>query len=132
MDSRYLIGITEIDSQHEEIETIFIALQEAIDDQKCRQDIPGILADLYDKLKFHFSYEESVMQISSYPETQEHKRAHLAILKSFESYEELNLSGSNVEYQGKPPTQLFYEQILAHDSRFARFIAGHKDRLGIH
>ena len=92
MDPKYSLGITELDSQHEEIEAMFVALQEAIEDKARRQNLPDLLGSLCEKLKFHFYAEESIMQVFAYPEFQEHRRSHLAILRSIEGCKVNDLS----------------------------------------
>lgn len=131
MDSEYILGISELDSQHEEIERAFLALRRALETDDRQVEIPTILRDLGEKLTRHFAFEESVMQLLSYPEAFEHTRAHRQILKSLAAYQEMVLSGQSLEKAGHPALQLFYDQILSHDRRFSRFMGGHKDRLGL-
>ena len=128
MDSKYFLGISEMDSQHEEIETIFIALQEAIDD---KERWHNLLDNLCEKLRFHFYAEESIMKIFVYPECQEHRKSHLDILKSVESYRNRDLTEADIAMLRDHPLQLFLEQILSQDLRFAAFIKRNKERLGI-
>ena len=128
MDSKYNLGIAELDSQHEDIEALFIALQEAIEDKE-RWHI--LLDSLCEKLKFHFYAEESIMKIFAYPESQEHRTSHLEILKSIESHKDNKLSKANIKKLRDQPMQLFLEQILSQDLRFAAFIKRNKERLGI-
>ncbi len=61
MDSKYLIGIPEIDAQHKEISELVIALQEVIADGHRRQLIHPTLKRLHHLLVTHFDYEESFM-----------------------------------------------------------------------
>ena len=131
MDSRYLIGISELDSQHEEIETAFAEYQKALDNKPCPQDMQAIVATLSEKLRFHFHAEESIMRIFAYPETEEHRRRHLEILKSVERLGEDELAHPDAQSQGDRTMQLFLEQILSQDLRFAAFLQRSKDRLGI-
>lgn len=128
MDSKYILGISELDSQHAEIETLFIALQEAIAD---KDRWHNLLESLCEKLRFHFHAEESIMQIFAYPESQEHRKSHLEILKSVESHKDNRLSKADIRKLRDQPMQLFFEQILAQDMRFAAFINRNKERLGI-
>ncbi len=131
MDSKYALGISELDAQHEEIEADFIAFSAALTDQNRWSDLPGMLDSLYEKLKFHFHAEESIMQIFAYPEALEHKKSHLEILKSVEVHKNSQLSDTEIKRLRDQPLQLFMEQILSQDMRFAAFIKRSKDRLGI-
>lgn len=131
MESKYILGIAELDAQHEEIEAIFTAFQGAIESEDRGHDVPDILKSLHEKVKFHFQFEESVMQIFSYPEAEEHKKSHQEIMRAVEVYNTLDWSSTNITELDLAPMELFYEQILSKDLRFARHIASHKDRLGI-
>ena len=128
MDSRYELGIAELDSQHTEIETLFIALQESIED---RDRWHVLLESVCEKLRFHFYAEESIMQVFAYPETQEHKRKHLEVLKSVESYKDRRLTKADIQKLKDQPMQLFFDQILSQDMRFAAFIKRNKERMGV-
>jgi hemerythrin-like metal-binding protein len=131
VDSKYLLGIEELDAQHEGIETLFNALQEAIEDKAQWPRLPELFASLCEKLKFHFYAEESIMQIFSYPESQDHKRSHNEILKSLESFNGGNLNKAEIKKLKEQPMQLFLEQILTQDMRFAAFIQRNRSRLGL-
>lgn len=64
MDSKYMLGIDELDSQHEAIEKLCLALEEASDSEAHWCDL---LEQLYEKLRFHFYAEESIMQVFFLP-----------------------------------------------------------------
>ncbi len=128
MDSKYILGIAELDSQHEGIESICIALQEAVEDKDLWRDL---LEKLSERLRFHFYAEESIMKIFAYPESQEHKKSHLEIVELIESYKNMSLTDADIRKLRDQPMQVFSEQILAQDMRFASFIRRNKERLGI-
>lgn len=123
-----MLGISELDSQHEEIETVFIALQAAIDD---KDRWHTLLENLCEKLRFHFYAEESIMRVFAYPEYQEHRKSHLEILKTVEGYRNRDLTDADIATLRDHPLQLFLEQILTQDLRFAAFINRNRERLGI-
>ncbi|MEI7429125.1 MAG: hemerythrin family protein [Betaproteobacteria bacterium] len=131
MDQKFILGIVELDSQHEEIEKILMALQDAIDNKDRWHVLHFILENLYEKLVFHFSFEEAVMQIFSYPEAEEHSRAHRAALASVENYKKRSVTSTDMDSLGTPPVQLIYDQIITHDLKFATYIKGLMERLGI-
>lgn len=79
-----------------------------------------MLESLYEKLKFHFHAEESIMQIFAYPEALEHKKSHLEILRSVEGHKNSQLSDTEIKRLRDQPLQLFMEQILSQDMRFLR------------
>jgi len=128
VDQKYALGIAELDSQHTEIETLFIALQAALDDKKTWHTL---LDSLCEKLRFHFYAEESIMRIFAYPEAQEHKNSHLKILESLESQKDNRLTKADIQKLKDQPMQLFFDQILSQDMRFAAFITRNKERMGV-
>lgn len=48
MDSKYALGISELDAQHEEIEADFIAFSAALTDQSRWSDLPDMLEVLHE------------------------------------------------------------------------------------
>ena len=128
MDSKYILGIDELDLQHQGIESICISLQEAAEDKELWR---RLLEKLSEKLRFHFYAEESIMKIFAYPESQEHTRSHLQIIELIESYKDTSLTEADIKALRDQPMQIFSEQILAQDLRFASFIKRNRERLGI-
>lgn len=128
MDSKYVIGIDELDSQHESIERVCMALGEAAG---ALDQWHSLVEELYEKLRFHFYAEESIMRVFSYPESQEHRRSHLEVLKLIESYRGSKVTEAESRILGAQTMQVFREQVLAQDMRFAGFLKKNKDRLGI-
>lgn len=128
VDLKYTLGIAELDSQHSEIEALFTALQESISDRKRWS---ALLDSVCEKMRFHFYAEESIMRIFAYPELQEHTRKHGEVLQSVERYKGKRLTKADIEQLNEQPMQLFFEQILSQDLRFAAFIKRNKERLGI-
>lgn len=128
MDSKYVLGIDELDTQHEDIERACLALQTAdMEGERWR----SLLDAVYDKMRFHFHAEESVMEIFAYPETQEHRRSHVEILKQIENARNRPLTTAEIEAFRDQPMRLFQEQILTQDMRFAGFLKRNKERLGM-
>ena len=128
MDSKYVLGIEELDSQHEGIERVCIALQELVGGQErwCQ-----LLDELYEKMRFHFYAEESIMGIFAYPESQDHRRSHQEILKWVEDHRNKTLTDAEIEALKDRPMQLFQEQVLLQDMRFAGYLKRNRERLGI-
>ncbi|MEI7612858.1 MAG: response regulator [Betaproteobacteria bacterium] len=117
-DSEYIFGISEIDSQHEEIEENMIALLEAIDSKNSWHVIQVNLESLYDKLTVHFTLEEAVMHMFSLPETQKHTRSHREILESLANCINKTPCSLEVEDPVKQTIPLVFEEIHTHDLKF--------------
>ena len=128
MDSKYILGIDELDSQHEEIESICIALEGAVEEKDRWRNL---LEKLCEKLRFHFRAEESIMDIFAYPESQKHKRSHLNIINLVESYKYAAMTDAVIKKLKNQPMQVILEQILDQDMTFASFFKKNKERLGI-
>ena len=128
MDAKYILGIDELDAQHEGIERDCLALREAVGDPERWH---RLLDQIYENMKFHFHAEESVMAIFAYPETQEHRRSHQETLKRIEACRQRTVDATEIEACTEQPMQLFQEQILSQDMRFAAFLTRNKERLGM-
>ena len=128
MDAKYILGIDELDAQHEGIERDCLALREAVGDPERWH---RLLDQIYEKMKFHFHAEESVMAIFAYPETQEHRRSHQETLKRIEACRQRTIDATKIKACTEQPMQLFQEQILSQDMRFAAFLTRNKERLGM-
>ena len=128
MDAKYILGIDELDAQHEGIERDCLALREAVGDPERWH---RLLDQIYEKMKFHIHAEESVMAIFAYPETQEHRRSHQETLKRIEACRQRTVDATEIEACTEQPMQLFQEQILSQDMRFAAFLTRNKERLGM-
>ena len=128
MDAKYILGIDELDAQHEGIERDCLALRESVGDPERWH---RLLDQIYEKMKFHFHAEESVMAIFAYPETQEHRRSHQETLKRIEACRQRTVDATEIEACTEQTMQLFQEQILSQDMRFAAFLTRNKERLGM-
>ena len=71
------------------------------------------------------------MRIFSYPESQDHQRSHLEILKRIDSLRASSLTPAEIEAFRELPMQLLQEQVLSQDMRFAAYLKRNKERLGI-
>lgn len=72
----YLIGISEIDQQHQ-------YLFELVNETLAHQELDNVklsLMKLYKYTREHFNAEEKLMQKIAYPEYQHHKKAHDKLL----------------------------------------------------
>ncbi|MBE0492097.1 MAG: hemerythrin family protein [Sulfurospirillum sp.] len=82
----YAVGEKRIDYEHKQL---FIIAQKAFSvvgsDQKM-QKIKTIVHELMDYTKIHFYHEEEFMQKASFPKLEEHKKLHLAIIKSMNQF----------------------------------------------
>lgn len=69
------VGINEIDDQHKELLNIFNELNETLGNE----DRKAVIDKLVKYTIIHFATEEIVMNISNYPDIEEHKKQHKAL-----------------------------------------------------
>jgi hemerythrin-like metal-binding protein len=127
----YTLGIDELDAQHEAIEAVLDALQDALRNKERWHVLHYVLESLHEKLRFHFACEEVVMQVFAYPEAAGHRQSHQEMLALVGAYRNRNLNSSELDDRGKPPAQLFHEQIVSHDMKLAAYLKGLRARLGL-
>ena len=115
MDEKYILGIPEIDAQHEEIAGFVAALRKVITQKDQRHLVHQALKRLHKTLVDHFDYEEAFMGMVNYPELSQHKRTHRGMLKLFEDYFEQPSASSDIEFFGKMINDKVLEHIMEHD-----------------
>lgn len=82
----HAIGIPELDVQHEEISELVDSLKQLIAANDPQGLVPTSLKRLRQLLATHFEYEESLMQMVSYPELAQHCKMHGRVLQLFDDY----------------------------------------------
>jgi hemerythrin len=123
MDSQYITGIAEIDSQHREIEETALAAIEAAAARDKWHIVHYILVRLYELLRFHFAVEESVMAIVAFPEIAAHKQVHKDILLTVERMKGASLDPKACEHDESLKSQFsFLTHIVDHDKKFTEFV----------
>ena len=76
LDDNLRLNIPEIDSQHEELIRLVNRLHEAMLQGQDRSVVEGILTQLIEHTRTHFSYEEQLMAKYDYPRYKAHKSEH--------------------------------------------------------
>jgi hemerythrin-like metal-binding protein len=85
METKYLLGIQEIDVQHSGIFSAIEPLQKALPGVNPPQVLAPALMKLRELLLDHFDFEESFMGSINCPDLQEHKKRHAEIRALLES-----------------------------------------------
>ena len=85
-----LVGIPEIDSEHEKIVHMINELHAAMKEGKGKSLMANILAAVEDYTKSHLTHEEELMIRYGYPEYLEHKAIHVEFIGKIEEYKNLN------------------------------------------
>lgn len=76
-------GIEEIDFQHKQLFSIVNQFLEACEQDKCREEIDGVLKFFEDYSAEHFATEEKLQQQYAYPDYAAHKQAHEEFVKNY-------------------------------------------------
>ena len=87
MPSEFEIGIAEIDAQHGQLYSLLDRLRQSID-KKYGYAVNAILAELDIEMRIHFSVEESLMQLLSFPEAAAHVSEHRQLAKHLAQFRE--------------------------------------------
>ena len=115
MDAKYVLGIPEIDAQHEEISEFVDAFREVIGQKHQQHLVQQALKRLHQTLVDHFDYEEAFMGMVNYPDLPQHKRTHKGVLKLFEDYFDSPAASSDIDSFGKLISDKVLDHIMEHD-----------------
>lgn len=77
----YTVGVTEIDEQHKELVKLLNDLHQAIHERHGSDASRKILNELAEYTRVHFAVEESLMRITHYPDFENHKKIHEALIQ---------------------------------------------------
>jgi len=82
------LNIPEIDSQHETLIRLINQLHESMLQGEGKAALDGLLSQLIDHTRTHFSYEEQLMTEYSYPGQVAHKSEHHRLMQHLEDLAE--------------------------------------------
>ena len=129
MDPKYIVGIPEIDAQHEEITELVKSLQEVIADKDQWSLIHPTLKRLHHLLVTHFAYEESFMAMINSADLPQHRKMHKGMLKLFGDYTVHPPAPGDYEYLGKLVREKVLGHVMEHDVSMAesvrRYLGGY-------
>ncbi|MGP1414825.1 MAG: bacteriohemerythrin [Treponema sp.] len=87
---KFSVKVASIDEQHKKLVAVINELYNAMKAGKTKEQMGKILGDLVDYTKYHFSYEEKLLEKVGYKDIVEHKKKHVAfvdkISTALESY----------------------------------------------
>ena len=120
----YSIGIAEIDEHHREI-LRNITLIEGMIGKHRWSDVHFALLQAKDYMSYHFSVEESLMQILDFADVDAHIVEHKKVLKQMNSLTISILSGSSDQADLVALVRSwFYDHLENFDRQLAQFIVG--------
>jgi hemerythrin len=89
----WLIGVREIDIQHQNLVSLLNQLHEAMSQGRGKDVLGGILESLVRYTKAHFAAEERLMQQNGYPDIIAHKSEHEQLTKKVLEFQKEFVSG---------------------------------------
>lgn len=122
MDAKYLVGIPEIDAQHEEISNFVAALQGVMVARNQQHLIRPTLSRLSHLLVAHFECEEALMRMVDYAELPVHQKMHRGVLKLFDDYFTHPPAPGEFEPLGKVITDRVLGHVMEHDIQMTRMV----------
>ena len=86
-DDAFLVGIEQIDKQHEKLIGLINHLHDAILTQKATRGLTTkILIELFEYTSIHFTYEEKLMEKREYPQFEIHRTQHRVFANKVHNY----------------------------------------------
>lgn len=89
----FSVGVVEIDEQHKRLLGIINQLHDAMK----MGGRPALLAQVVNELvgytRYHFAYEEKMLEAAAYKELEEHRRKHRAMVAQVEAFRDQATSG---------------------------------------
>ena len=94
------VGVTDIDEQHAQLLKLTNDLHDQIDQHAAAVDASAVLEQVLDYTRYHFHFEEQLMERSGYPGLAEHRKKHRALFLETEIYlERANFGSTTVAQQ---------------------------------
>ncbi len=84
-NSKYKLGIQEVDDQHRQWLLITEKLLDALTDGSVKASIFSIFDDLFRYTQCHFKYEEDLLVANRYPHLEHHRALHRGLVRQLHS-----------------------------------------------
>lgn len=81
LEDTHIVNVREIDEQHKELVGRINQIHEAMTLKRGKEVLGGLLDELIEYTRFHFSTEEELMTAHEYPELSRHKSEHDRLLE---------------------------------------------------
>ncbi|OIR19227.1 bacteriohemerythrin [mine drainage metagenome] len=118
----YSIGIQEIDDQHKLLLRSFTAIEESIRSDQGWSNTHYAILELNQLASMHFTFEEALMKMFGYPETEAHKREHQRFFAEMGRIERHSLNKSAEVEMVQFLRSWLTTHILGSDRSYARHI----------
>jgi len=122
-DKSYETGIETIDNQHRTLIEMIAKFQRGVFEGKTRDQLPSLLDRLITYAKYHFRWEEQMLEENQYPELEKHRKGHRMLTEQIVDFQKRLESGKVVA--GAEVLRFLRHWITDHivetDFRYARY-----------
>lgn len=125
---QFSVGILAIDEQHRRLLDIINRLHDAMKKGSDVASLDAVVRELISYTRYHFAFEEQMLERAAYPELEEHRRKHRAMVVQVERFRDEVASG-----KAMMPLKLMNflkdwlsKHILQTDMRYGRHLAQSK------
>ena len=124
MESRnqYLLGIPELDAQHEQLFECIGRLERAVDQRQMELAVYYVIGELKDYARIHFTVEEVVMRLFDYPGLAAHAAEHRDFEASLKALEKMELLHDMHAEAGRLLREWLNHHIRVSDKHYADYI----------
>lgn len=122
--SDYLVGIPELDAQHEQLFACIERLERAEDQRQMELAVYYVIGELKDYARIHFTVEEVVMRLFDYPGLAAHAAEHREFEASLKALEQMELLHDLHAEAGKLLREWLANHVRVSDKRYAEYILG--------
>ncbi|HEX5230257.1 MAG TPA: bacteriohemerythrin [Bryobacteraceae bacterium] len=120
----YSVHIPSIDKQHRSLVAIIGHLQTAMLEGRTKQIIAPLFQSMNQYTKFHFEYEEQLLEQNGFPDLAAHRQEHARLVQQLKLLEAKYLNGSL--NAGAPLMQFLrnwlLDHICAHDKGYSEYL----------
>lgn len=121
----YSVAVDSIDKQHQALVALIAHLQEAMLEGRTKQVIAPLFASMNRYTKYHFAYEENLLEENAYPGLDAHRQEHARLIVELKELESKYLGGSL--HAGAPLMKLLrswlVDHICVHDKEYGVFLS---------
>jgi hemerythrin len=121
-----LIGIPEIDEQHQKLFDCIDRLEHAKDEQQRELAVYFVMDELRDYARIHFAVEEVVMRLFDYPGFAAHAAEHREFEARLKALGKIELNHDVHAEAGSFLRGWLTQHIMISDKRYAEFILGQR------
>lgn len=90
---QYSVGVLEIDAQHRRLLEVINQLHDAMKTGGNSRALTVVVNELVGYTRYHFAFEEKMLEDAGYPDLDEHRRKHRAMVGQVEAFREAAVAG---------------------------------------